>query len=244
MSRKSVAASDPLIVALDFPSVEGILSFLERVGEGIRWVKLGLEAFTRGGPSLVREIKAMGYSVFLDLKLHDIPNTVRGALQGLLDLEVDMVSLHCLGGKRMLKEAVGVLREGGGKAPLLVGVTVLTSLERDDLREMGIPASPRDQSLLLSLLALRCGLDGVVCSAEEVEDIRARTGRDFLLVVPGIRWEEMDKGDQARTSTPGEAVRKGADFLVVGRPITRSPEPLAVVERIRREVEEARGKGQ
>lgn len=232
-------AADSLIVALDFPSPEEILSFIRRLGRSVNWVKVGLEAFVRGGPSLVREIKQMGYRVFLDLKLHDIPNTVRGALKGLLELEVDMLSIHCLGGKRMLLEAVEVVRERGGSTPMLVGVTVLTSLNEGDLREMGIPAPPDKQALILSEMARDCGLDGVVCSASEAADIRRYTGEDFLLVIPGIRWEGMERGDQARCSSPGEAVRRGADFLVVGRPITRSTDPLAVVKRIQKEMEEA-----
>lgn len=242
MERKNIETSDPLIVALDFPSVAETMSFLHKVGDRIRWVKVGLEVFVRGGLPLVREIKNRGYSVFLDLKLHDIPNTVAGALRGLMELDVDMVSVHVMGGKKMLDEAVRVVRELGEEAPLLVGVTVLTSLDREDLVGMGLPANPREQVLLLARLARSCGLDGVVCSPQEVADVRALTGEDFLLVVPGIRWEEGEIGDQARFSSPGNALRQGADFLVVGRPITRSPDPLGAIERIYQEAEDARGK--
>lgn len=220
-----------LAVALDFPDSGPALEFSRRIKGLAPWVKVGLELFTTWGPDAVKELKALGYKVFLDLKYFDIPNTVLGAVRAASATGCDMLTLHAMGGVRMMAAAVKGAREARpDDPPLLLGVTVLTSMGPEDLACMA-KASIRDMVADLSLRARSAGMDGVVCSPHEAAMIKADCGRDFLCVTPGIRLEKAGD-DQRRTATPREAVQAGADLLVVGRPITASASPREVIRKI------------
>lgn len=198
-------------------------------------LKIGKELFTRGGPPMVDKVVAKGFDVFLDLKYHDIPNTVAGACAAAADLGVWMVNVHALGGRRMMEAA----REAISKAahqPLLIGVTILTSMGEEDLREIGLSGSPVSNVERLALLAQRAGLDGVVCSPQEVPVLRTSLRGGFKLVTPGIRPVWSAKGDQTRITTPADAIRNGSDYLVIGRPITAAPQPLEALRLIEEEL--------
>ena len=227
-----------ILVALDFPNADTALALADRLDpKGCR-VKVGKELFTRAGPQLVWDLHARGFEVFLDLKYHDIPNTVAGACRAAADLGVWMLNVHASGGRRML-EAAREAVDASGSGALLIAVTVLTSMAQEDLNEIGITQSPAEQVLRLAALSEAAGMDGVVCSPKEIEPLRAERSASFRLVTPGIRPAGADVGDQRRVMTPGEAVQAGSDWLVIGRPITGAADPLAALQAIRAEIGEA-----
>lgn len=224
-------SASPVIVALDYDRVEDAVDLAERLDPVLCRVKVGNELFTRGGPALVRNLEQRGFQVFLDLKFHDIPNTVAAAVRGAADLGVWMVNVHATGGRRMMEAAREAL-EGFDAPPLLIGVTVLTSMSEQDLRELGINESPTEKVVQLATLARDAGLDGVVSSAQECVALRQSCGEDFKLVTPGIRLPGDDAGDQRRIVTPGDAIAAGSDYLVIGRSITRAADPIAALRGI------------
>lgn len=228
--------SGGVIVALDFPGREETLSFLDRFPEGERpFVKIGMELFYAEGPGIVRELKARGHRIFLDLKLHDIPNTVRRAMEVLSGLGADMVNVHAGGGSAMMRAALEGL--GPGDRPLLIAVTQLTSTDARALRDELLIGTPMEETVLsYAANAARCGLDGVVCSPLEAAAVKARCGAEFRTVCPGIRFADGDVGDQKRVMTPERAGEAGCDWIVVGRPITRADDPLAAYRRCMREL--------
>ena len=231
-----------LIVALDLADSEQALSLVRALQGEVGVFKVGLQLFTAYGPEIVTRIRELGGAVFLDLKLHDIPNTVRSAVQEAVRLEVSMLTLHTSGGERMLREAASVARraEDSGSQTRLLGVTVLTSLGPADLAEMGIQRSLQDCVLERARLAAGAGLDGVVASPRETSVLRSAGLEDLLIVTPGIRPTGHSQDDQARIATPCEAIADGADYLVVGRPITAAADPVAAAREIRRDMQ--RGK--
>ncbi|MDX1733893.1 MAG: orotidine-5'-phosphate decarboxylase [Halioglobus sp.] len=223
--------SSPVIVALDYDSPEPALALADRLSPELCRLKVGKELFTRAGPSLVEALQARGFDVFLDLKFHDIPNTVAGAVRAAGALGVWMVNVHAAGGRRMLDAARDALA-GFEAPPLLIGVTVLTSMSEEDMAELGYSESPQQRVLHLAQLVADCGLDGVVCSAQEAPELRAARGDDFCLVTPGIRLPGDAAGDQRRVVTPADARAAGADYLVIGRSITAAPDPLSTLQDI------------
>lgn len=228
---------DPrVIVALDYANPADALNFVERLEPGTCRLKVGKELFTRGGPQLVEKLVTAGYPVFLDLKFHDIPNTVAGACRAAADLGVWMMNVHASGGRRMMEAAREAVEASGSERPLLIAVTVLTSMAEADLQEIGITVSPAEQVSRLAALTAASGLDGVVCSPLEVAQLRADQGDDFLLVTPGVRPAGGEVGDQRRIMTPGDAVAAGSSYLVVGRPVTQAPDPLQALAAINQEV--------
>jgi orotidine-5'-phosphate decarboxylase len=226
--------SRQIIVALDFPDAASTLRILDVLDPALCRVKIGKELFTRCGPELVRSVGRAGYEVFLDLKFHDIPNTVAGAVKAAADLGVWMVNVHAAGGRAMLQAARNAL--GGNRSMLLTAVTVLTSLGADDLNELGVAGTPEQQVLRLARLAAESGIDGVVCSAREVEHLRKHLPREFLLVTPGIRPAGDETADQKRIETPAAAIAAGSSYLVIGRPITQAADPAAKLRRIAEEI--------
>ncbi len=227
-----------IIVALDYADPAAALALVDRVEAGSCRLKVGKELFTRGGPALVETLVARGFDVFLDLKFHDIPNTVASACHAAADLGVWMLNVHALGGARMLVAA----REGIERAavrPLLIAVTILTSMDQQDLVAVGLAGSPADNVLRLARLARDCGMDGVVCSAHETAALRAQLGADFLLVTPGIRPAGSAADDQRRVTTPLEAVANGSSYLVIGRPVTQADDPVRVLRRLNSELSAA-----
>lgn len=225
-----------VIVALDFAEAEAALALVERLDPRLCRLKVGKELFTVAGPDLVRALVARGFEVFLDLKFHDIPNTVAAACRASASLGVWMLNVHASGGRRMMMAAQEALA-GLPQRPLLIAVTVLTSMSAEDLNEVGVADAPADQVLRLARLTQQCGLNGVVCSAQEATLLRAELGTDFRLVTPGIRPAGVETGDQRRVMTPSEAIRAGASDLVIGRPITGAPDPLAALKNIQTELE-------
>lgn len=221
----------PVVVALDFASAQPALDMVARLSPELCRLKVGKELFTRAGPELVKTLQARGFDVFLDLKFHDIPNTVAAAVRAAADLGVWMVNVHASGGRRMMEAAVQAL-ESYSSAPLLIGVTVLTSMSESDLAELGYTESPAERVQRLAALAADCGLDGVVCSALEAAALRRVRGEDFCLVTPGIRLAGDAAGDQRRVVTPADAIAAGADYLVIGRSVTAAADPLAALRRI------------
>ena len=217
--------SKRIIIALDFDSAELAQKLLDQLDPHQCRVKIGKELFTACGPLFVKQVVNQGFDVFLDLKFHDIPTTVAKAVKTAANLGVWMINVHASGGKAMMQHAREVLEPLGRQRPLLIGVTVLTSMERQDLLEIGINASAEAQVEKLAVLTQQAGLDGVVCSAAETSMLRSRLGNAFVLVTPGIRREEDAAGDQKRFAGPADAIRNGSDFLVVGRPITRAASP-------------------
>jgi orotidine 5''-phosphate decarboxylase, subfamily 1 len=222
-----------VIIALDFPTAEETLAFLDRFPAGEKpFVKIGMELFYAEGPEIVRAIKARGHRIFLDLKLHDIPNTVRRAMAVLSRLDVDMVNLHAAGASEMMRAALEGLTRPDGTRPLLIAVTQLTSTDAAALREELLISAPMAETVLsYARNARRAGLDGVVCSPLEAAEVKAACGQDFLTVTPGIRFADSDAGDQKRIMTPQRAAENGCDYLVIGRPITQSPDPVAAYRR-------------
>ncbi|AJA45345.1 orotidine-5'-phosphate decarboxylase [Frischella perrara] len=217
--------SSPIIVAVDFPNTKTAWNFIDRVDPKDCRLKIGKELFTLAGPDFVRKIQSKGFEVFLDLKFHDIPNTVAKAVSAAAELGVWMTNVHASGGSRMMQAAKDALYHFGKDAPLLIAVTVLTSMEQSDLQEIGIAANPLEQATRLAVLAKNCGLDGVVCSAKEVQSFKIRLGSQFKLVTPGIRPAGTSANDQRRIMTPQRAIAAGSDYLVIGRPITQSEDP-------------------
>jgi len=231
---------DPkIIVALDFPSQDPALALVDQLDPGKCRLKVGKELFTRSGPELVRALQSRGFDVFLDLKFHDIPNTTSSAVAAAADLGVWMVNVHASGGEKMMVACRERLESFGADKPLLIAVTVLTSMSGDDLAGIGITDSPEVQVSRLATLTRNCGLDGVVCSAQEAPRLKAEQGADFQLITPGIRPLTADKGDQQRIMTPTDALKAGSDYLVIGRPITKADDPLAALEAIHAEVQGA-----
>lgn len=224
-----------IIVALDFPEAASALALAQRLDPALCRVKVGKELFTVAGPELVRTLVACGFEVFLDLKFHDIPNTVAAACRAAAGLEVWMVNVHASGGRRMMDAARSALVDLPQR-PLLIAVTVLTSMSAEDLGEVGVSDAPAAQVLRLARLAQSCGLDGVVCSAQEATLLRTELGEGFRLVTPGIRPAGAEAGDQRRVMTPAQALHAGATDLVIGRPITAASDPLAVLEQIQTEI--------
>jgi orotidine-5'-phosphate decarboxylase len=224
-----------IIVALDYPDAQTAMELVDRLEPGSCRLKVGKELFTRSGPALVEKLCGKGFDVFLDLKFHDIPNTVANACHAAADLGVWMLNVHALGGARMLAAA----REGVARAPhapLLVAVTILTSMDVADIAGIGLAGTPEDNVLRLAALAAQCELDGVVCSSREARQLRERHGADFRLVTPGIRPAGTEAGDQRRVMTPVDAVRNGSDYLVIGRPVTQADDPASVLRTINSEL--------
>jgi len=224
-----------VIVALDFPDRTEAIALVDRLEPGSCRLKVGKELFTRAGPQMVEDLTMRGFEVFLDLKFHDIPNTVASACHAAAELGVWMLNVHALGGERMLLAA----REGcarAGRSPLLVAVTILTSMDAQDLAAVGLAGSPEENVLRLATLVHGCGLDGVVCSSRETPVLRERIGPDFILVTPGIRPAGSRQDDQRRVMTPREAISSGASYLVVGRPVTQADDPVSVLRTINSEL--------
>ena len=221
-----------VIIACDFPSAEQTLAFLDRFTGRKPFVKIGMELFYAAGPDIVRQIKARGHKIFLDLKLHDIPNTVRRAMAVLSNLDVDLVNLHAAGTAEMMKAALEGLTRPDGTRPLLIAVTQLTSTNQEALEQELLIEKPIDEVVMSYA---ENGLDGVVCSPLEAEKVHARCGESFLTVTPGVRFADGDRGDQKRVMTPEQAKEIGSDYIVVGRPITQAQNPAAAYERCCRE---------
>lgn len=221
-----------VIIALDFPTKEETLAFLDRFSGRKPFVKIGMELFYAEGPDIVREIKARGHQIFLDLKLHDIPNTVKRAMACLSRLDVDMVNLHAAGASAMMKAALEGLTRPDGTRPLLIAVTQLTSTDADALKNELLIDVPMEETVMrYAKNAAVCGLDGVVCSPLEARTVKDTCGNAFLTVTPGIRFADGDVGDQKRIMTPARAGTSGSDYIVVGRPITQAADPAAAYER-------------
>ena len=222
-----------VIIALDFPTRQETLDFLDRFPQGEKpFVKIGMELYYAEGPNIVREIKARGHKIFLDLKLHDIPNTVKRAMAVLSNLDVDMVDLHAAGTSTMMKAALEGLTRHDGTRPLLIAVTQLTSTDQAALTgELLIEQSLPFVVMRYAENAKRSGLDGVVCSPLEAETVHTTCGKEFLTVTPGVRFAGGDAGDQKRVTTPAKARELGSDYIVVGRPITQAADPVAVYRR-------------
>ena len=226
-----------VIIALDFPSKAETLAFLARFPAGEKpFVKIGMELFYAEGPDMVREIKARGHKIFLDLKLHDIPNTVKRAMASLSRLDVDLVNLHAAGGSEMMRAALEGLTRPDGTRPLLIAVTQLTSTNAETLKnELLIPVPMEETVLSYAKNAAGSGLDGIVCSPLEAAKVKEVCGEDFLTVTPGIRFADSAAGDQKRIMTPEKAGKSGCDLIVVGRPITQAEDPVAAYRRTVRE---------
>jgi orotidine-5'-phosphate decarboxylase len=226
-----------VIVPLDVPDMESALGLAARLDPMLCRVKVGKELFTASGPEVVERLHDRGFEVFLDLKFHDIPNTVAGACRAAARLGVWMLNVHASGGEAMMRAAREAVA-GVPHPPLLIGVTILTSLGDADLARIGFSGTAEENVVRLARLTRAAGLDGVVSSAREAPALRRAIGADFVLVTPGIRLPGSDKGDQARVVTPVEAMRLGANYLVIGRSITHSPDPAATLETIRKSLEE------
>ena len=226
-----VVAKSPVIVALDFTSANQALAFADKLPAASCRLKVGKELFSHTGPELVRQLQDRGFEVFLDLKFHDIPNTVAGAVAAAADLGVWMVNVHAQGGRRMMTAASQRLAQGGYQT-LLTAVTVLTSMEAADLIEIGIERSPLAHVEALASLAADCGLHGVVCSAQEAAPLRSLLPKNFALVTPGIRPVDAKADDQRRIMTPEQAIAAGVDYLVIGRPNTQSIDPVVALQEI------------
>jgi orotidine-5'-phosphate decarboxylase len=232
--QSSTAARDKIIVPLDVSTAQGARELIKAIGGSVGFFKIGNQLFTSAGPDIVNEVRASGFKVFLDLKFHDIPNTVRHAVESASVLNVDMLTIHLSGGRAMCEAAVNGC---ANSHVLILGVTVLTSLNEVDLPEIGFRGSLEDEVLLLAELAKSVGITGLVTSPRELKKLRERFGSLFTTVIPGIRPAWSESGDQKRTLTPRQAVDAGADYLVIGRPITASKDPREAVQRIVDELE-------
>jgi orotidine-5'-phosphate decarboxylase len=226
-----------VIIACDFDSAEKTFAFLDKFEGGKKpFVKIGMELYYAEGPSIVREIKKRGHKIFLDLKLHDIPNTVKKGMAVLSRLDVDMTNLHAAGTKNMMKAAIEGLTREDGSRPMLIAVTQLTSTDQNSMESDLLIKEPIDQVVMhYASCAKEAGLDGVVCSPLEAGKVHERCGENFVTVTPGVRFADGDMGDQKRVMTPAEAKRIGSDYIVVGRPITAAEDPVAAYERCCRE---------
>lgn len=228
--------SDPkIIVACDYPNAASALALAARLDPALCRLKVGKELFTVAGPQVIEGLMQRGFEVFLDLKFHDIPNTVAQACKAAASLGVWMVNVHALGGRKMM-EAAREAVVNTTRAPKLIAVTVLTSMAQEDLLELGISASPAEMVLRLAHLARDSGMDGVVCSAQEATALRQCCGKDFCLVTPGIRPADAAADDQSRIMTPRAALDNGASYLVIGRPITRAADPLRALQDITQQI--------
>jgi orotidine-5'-phosphate decarboxylase len=229
--QEALMSDSPLIVALDYATADAALTMAEQLDPARCRVKVGKELFTRSGPSIVSALVGQGFDVFLDLKYHDIPNTVAKACAAAADLGVWMLNVHALGGQAMMqaaREAVG----NNDDSPLLIAVTLLTSMDQQTFNQLGMQGSIADTVLRLAKLTEQSGLDGVVCSAHEAQALRQQHGQEFSLVTPGIRPADSAQGDQHRTMTPAQAIAAGSSYLVIGRPITAAADPMAALEAI------------
>ena len=220
----------PLIVALDLDQ-KSALELANKIDPQDCKVKVGSELFTASGPKVIKELKSLGFEIFLDLKFHDIPNTVRKAVETAIEMGVWMLNVHSLGGKEMLKAAYEA-KETASNKPIIIGVTMLTSLDNKSIKQVGLKLDIEDQVLLLTELCKEEGLDGVVCSPNELVLLRENVNKDFLLVTPGIRSLKVENDDQKRTSTVSEAIEKGADYVVIGREITTDIDPYKKIKKI------------
>lgn len=221
-----------VIIACDFSSKEETLAFLDKFSGKKPYVKIGMELFYAEGPEIVREIKARGHQIFLDLKLHDIPNTVKKSMSVLSRLDVDMVNLHAAGTRAMMEAALEGVTRPDGSRPLVIAVTQLTSTSQERMQEELLISAPIDDTVMhYAANAEKAGLDGVVCSPMEAGKVHETCGKQFLTVTPGIRFADGDKGDQVRVTTPAQAKEIGSDYIVVGRPITAASDPVAAYER-------------
>lgn len=225
-----------VVVALDVDSADAAVAVARRLDPSLCRLKIGKELFTAAGPRVVEQVQALGFEVFLDLKFHDIPNTVAGACRAAAQLGVWMVNVHASGGRRMMLAAREAVDTAPGPSPLLIAVTVLTSMEAMDLADVGINVPVEEHVSRLALLAEDCALDGVVCSAREVAMLAAERRPGFRFVTPGIRPAGSKAGDQRRVMTPAEAVRAGASWLVIGRPVTAADDPVAVLRAVNAEI--------
>ena len=231
--------SSKLIIALDFSSAEQALTFVSQLSPHDCKLKVGFELFVSAGPEMVSELTEKGFDVFLDLKFHDIPNTVASVCKAAAQLNVWMMNVHASGGTEMMRAAYYALHEKEVErinTPKLIAVSVLTSMSDEQLQQTGVNVSAKEHVLHLARMAQKAGLDGLVCSAQEAVILRQKLGKDFLLVTPGIRPTGSVKGDQSRVMTPSDAISAGVDYLVVGRPITQAKHPLDVIEKINAEV--------
>ncbi len=225
--------NDPkVVVALDFDKKQDALSFVDKIQPTDARLKVGKEMFTYFGPEFVKQLTGKGFDVFLDLKFHDIPNTVAKAVTAAADLGVWMVNVHASGGSQMMTKAKQALDNYGNDAPLLIAVTVLTSMGQEDLHGLGINKTPAEQVNFLANLTKQSGLDGVVCSAWEAEQLKSDLGKEFKLITPGIRPAGTAQDDQQRIMTPRQAIDVGVDYLVIGRPITKAVDPQLVLQQI------------
>lgn len=221
-----------VIIACDFSSKEETLAFLDKFSGKKPYVKIGMELFYAEGPEIVREIKARGHQIFLDLKLHDIPNTVKKSMSVLSRLDVDMVNLHAAGTRAMMEAALEGVTRPDGSRPLVIAVTQLTSISQERMQEELLISAPIDETVMhYAANAEKAGLDGVVCSPMEAGKVHETCGKQFFTVTPGIRFADGDKGDQVRVTTPAQAKEIGSDYIVVGRPITAAADPVAAYER-------------
>ena len=237
-------AKDRIILALDVPTREAALALAEQVKDRVGGFKIGMELYNACGPAILKEFQDMGAKVFVDLKFHDIPNTVASAVRVLTRLDAWMFNVHASGGREMMEEAAKAAREEaealGRPRPILLAVTVLTSMNLEQLNEVGVAAATvEEQVVRLAKMAQECGLDGVVCSPKEAAAIRRTLGKDFILVTPGIRPAWSAAGDQKRITTPKDALKLGSTYMVIGRPITRADDPAAAAEKIIAELEES-----
>jgi orotidine-5'-phosphate decarboxylase len=231
---KDLTPKDRLAVALDLPDAAQALALVDRLGDTCQWFKVGMELYYAAGNRIVHQLRDRGFNVFLDLKLHDIPNTVAGAVRSATQAGASLLTLHASGGRAMMSAAAEAASAPG--SPRLLAVTVLTSMDANELAGIGITTSPAEQVLRLARLAQASGIDGMVCSPEEVAALRRETGPSTLLVVPGIRPSGSAQDDQKRIATPAQAIAAGASMLVVGRPITRATDPAEAARAILKEI--------
>ena len=236
-TQKDLAPKDRLAVALDFPDEHEAMKLVDRLGSTCQWFKVGMELYYAAGNSIAQQLRDRGFNVFLDLKLHDIPNTVAGAVRSATHAGASLLTIHATGGAAMMSAAAEAASAPG--SPRLLAVTVLTSMDANELAGIGITASPAEQVLRLARLAQASGIDGMVCSAEEVATLRKETAPNTLLVIPGIRPAGSAIEDQKRIATPSQAISHGASMLVVGRPITRAHDPAQAARAILLEIEHA-----
>ncbi|WP_024261919.1 orotidine-5'-phosphate decarboxylase [Escherichia coli] len=231
-SSSRAVTNSPVVVALDYHNRDAALAFVDKIDPRDCRLKVGKEMFTLFGPQFVRELQQRGFDIFLDLKFHDIPNTAAHAVAAAADLGVWMVNVHASGGARMMTAAREALVPFGKDAPLLIAVTVLTSMEASDLADLGVTLSPADYAERLAALTQKCGLDGVVCSSQEAVRFKQVFGQEFKLVTPGIRPQGSEAGDQRRIMTPEQALAAGVDYMVIGRPVTQSVDPAQTLKAI------------
>ncbi|EED0861620.1 orotidine-5'-phosphate decarboxylase [Escherichia coli] len=231
-SSSRAVTNSPVVVALDYHNRDAAMAFVDKIDPRDCRLKVGKEMFTLFGPQFVRELQQRGFDIFLDLKFHDIPNTAAHAVAAAADLGVWMVNVHASGGARMMAAAREALVPFGKDAPLLIAVTVLTSMEASDLADLGVTLSPADYAERLAALTQKCGFDGVVCSAQEAARFKQVFGQEFKLVTPGIRPQGSEAGDQRRIMTPEQALAAGVDYMVIGRPVTQSVDPAQTLKAI------------